>query len=153
LTFVPTIVNGTPLTPSTTMVVVSEVPIITHVQPIVNTQPIAMNPFGSLFHYNIQSIPTTSSPFSYGMPNFTSQFSSSIPTSNLNTSIGLGGMAPPHIPFLFGISNIPQMAPMVGGLPPFHPRSNPGLNTPGWSGQPGRQVVSYGPSFTPTSFA
>jgi hypothetical protein len=151
---IPTIVNGTPSTPSTTMVVVSEVPIITHVRPIVNTQPIAMNPFGSLCHssgYNIQSIPMTSSPFSYGMLNFTSQFSSSIPTSNLNTSIGLGGMAPPHTPFSFGGAHIPQMTPTVGGLPPFHPGSNPGPNAPGWSGQPGGQAVAYGPSFTPTS--
>jgi hypothetical protein len=79
---IPTIVNSTPSTPSTTMVVVSEVPIITHVHPIVNAQPIAMILFGSLCHslgYNIQSIPTASSPFSYGMPNFTSQLSSSIP--------------------------------------------------------------------------
>jgi hypothetical protein len=57
---IPTIVNGTPSTPSTTMVVVLEVPIITHVHPIVNTQPIATTYFGSLCHssgYNIQSIP------------------------------------------------------------------------------------------------
>jgi len=64
---IPTIVNGTPSTPSTTMVVVSEVPIITYARPIVNTQPIAMNPFGSLGHspsHNVQSIPMVSSPFS-----------------------------------------------------------------------------------------
>jgi hypothetical protein len=75
LTPIPTIVNGTHSTPSTTMVVVSEVPIITSAHPIVNTQPIAMNPFGSLCHslgYNVWSIPMASSPFSYGMPNFTS---------------------------------------------------------------------------------
>jgi hypothetical protein len=34
---VPTIVNNTPLEPSTTMVVVLYAPIITHVRPIVNT--------------------------------------------------------------------------------------------------------------------
>jgi hypothetical protein len=136
------------------MVVVSEVPIITLVHPIVNTQPIAINPFGSLCHslgYNIQSIPTTSSPFSYGMSNFTSQFSSSIPTSNLNTSIGHGGMAPPHTPFSFGGAHIPQMTPTIGGLPPCHPRSNPGPNDPRWSNQPSGQATAYGPSFTPTS--
>jgi hypothetical protein len=42
---------------------------------------------------------------------------------------------------------------MIGGLPPFHPGSNPSLNSPGWSSQPGKQVVSYGFSFTPTSSA
>jgi hypothetical protein len=71
----PTIVNGTPSTPSTTMVVVSEALIITNVDPIVNAQPISMNPFGSLGHspgYNVQSISMASSPFSYGMSNFTS---------------------------------------------------------------------------------
>jgi hypothetical protein len=107
---IPTLVNGTPSTPPTTMVVVSEVPIITPIRPIVNTQHIVMNPFRPLFHssgYNTQSIPTTSIPFSYGMPNFTSQFSSSIPMSNTNTSIGLGGMATPHIPFSFGGAHIP----------------------------------------------
>jgi hypothetical protein len=46
---IPTIVNGTPSTPSTTMVVVSEVPVITPIQPMVATQPIVTNPFGSLF--------------------------------------------------------------------------------------------------------
>jgi hypothetical protein len=122
---IPTIVNSVPSTPSTTTVVVPTVPIITPIQPMVATQPIVMNPFGSIFctpGYNTQSIPMTSSPFSYGMSNFTLQFSSSIPTSNPNTSIGLGGMAPPHIPVSFGGAHIPQMTPTVGILPPFHPR-------------------------------
>jgi hypothetical protein len=144
---IPTIFNGTPLTPSTTMVVVPEVPIITHACTVVNYQPIAMTPFGSLCHslgYNIQSIPMASSPFSYGMPNLTSQFSSSIPTSNPHTSIGLGGMAPSHTPFSFGGAHIPQTTPTVGGLPPFHPRSNLGPNALRWSGQPGGQDASYG---------
>jgi hypothetical protein len=151
---IPTIVNGTPSTSSTAMVVVSEVPIITHIHPIVNTQPIPMNPFGSLRHslgYNIQSIPMASSPFSSGMPNFTSQFSSSIPTSTLNTSIGLGGMDPPHTPFTFGGAHIPQMTPIVGGLPPFHPGSNLGPNASGWSSQHSRQAIVYDLSFTHTS--
>jgi hypothetical protein len=94
-----------------------------------------------------------SSPFSYGMSNFTSQFSSSIPSSNLNTSIRLGGMAPPHTTFSFGDSHIPQMTPAVGGLPPFNPGSNPGPNALRRSGQPHGQVVAYGPSFTPTTSA
>jgi hypothetical protein len=69
-----TIVNDTPSTPATTMVVVTKEPIITVSHPIVNAQPISMNPFWSLGHspyYNVQSIPMASSPFSYGMPNFT----------------------------------------------------------------------------------
>jgi hypothetical protein len=154
LTPIPTIVNGTPSMPSNTMVVVLEVPIITHVRPVVNTQPIVTNPFGSLFSssgYNNYSIPTTSIHFSYGMPNFTSQFSSSIPTSNPNPSIGPGGMDPPHIPLLFGGAHIPQMNPTVGRLHSFHPGSNPSLNVPGWSNQPGGQATAYVLSFTPTS--
>jgi hypothetical protein len=125
LTPIPTIVNGTPSTPSTTMVVVSEVHVITPIQPVVATQPIVTNPFGSLFGssgYNTQSIPMASIPFSYGMLNLTSQFSSSIPLMNTNPSIGLGGMDPPHIPLSFGGAHIPQMTPMVGIQPPFHPR-------------------------------
>jgi hypothetical protein len=80
------------------------------------------------------------------MHNFTSQFSPSILASNPNTSIGLGGIAPSHILVSFGGPHIPEMNPMIGRLPPFHPSSNPGLNTLGWSGQLGRQVVSYVPS-------
>jgi hypothetical protein len=90
----PTIVNGTPSTLSTTMVVVSGEAIIIVSQPIVKNQPIATNSFGSLGHsprYNVQSIPMDSNPFSYGMPNFTSQFSNSILAAGLNASIGLGG--------------------------------------------------------------
>jgi hypothetical protein len=75
LTPIPTIVNGTPLTPATSMVVVPEVPIITMAQLIVNAKATASNPFGSLGHssgYNVQSIHMASSPFSYGMAKFTS---------------------------------------------------------------------------------
>jgi hypothetical protein len=67
--------TGSPSTPATTMVVVPEAPIITMARPIVNAQYIASNPFGFVGHspsYNIQSIPMASSPFSYGMSNFTS---------------------------------------------------------------------------------
>jgi hypothetical protein len=46
---IPTVANGTPSTPSTTTVVVPEVPVITLVRPVVGTQPIVMNPFWSLF--------------------------------------------------------------------------------------------------------
>jgi hypothetical protein len=142
-TAIPTIVNDTPLTHSTTMVVVSKVPIITLVCPVLNSQPIATNPFGSLCHssgYNIEYIPMASSHFSFGMPNFTSQFSSSILAYNPNTSIGLGCMATSHTPFSFGFL-------------PFHLGSNPSPNDPRWSGQPGRPVDAYSPSFKYTSSA
>jgi hypothetical protein len=118
----------------------------------VNTQPIATNPFGSLGHspgYNVQSIPMASSPFSYGMPNFTSQFSNSIPAAGTNASIGLGGTTPPYTPFSFGGTHVPQMTPTIGGIPPFNPGSNPVAS--GWSNQPGGQATAHIPSFTPTS--
>jgi hypothetical protein len=67
----------------------------------------------------------------------TSQLSSSIPTTNANPSFGPGGMAPPHTPLSFGGGHIPQMNPTVGGQPPFSSGSNPSLNAPGWSTQPG----------------
>jgi hypothetical protein len=149
---IPTIVNGTLSTPSTTMVVVSEVPIITYAHSIVNTQPIAKNPFGSLCHslgYNVQSIPMASSPFSYSILKFTSQFSNSIPTANTNTSIGIGGTMPPHTLFLFGGTHVPQMNPTIGGFPLVNLGSNP--VTSRWSNQPSGQATTYGLSFTPTS--
>jgi hypothetical protein len=151
-TLIPTIVNGTPSTPATSMVVVPEAPIITIAQPIVNAHATASNPFGSLGHssgYNVQSIPMASSPFSYGMPNFTSQFSSSIPVVGPNASIRLGGSTPPYTPFSFGGSQIPQMTPNMGGMPAFNPGSN--LPTFGWTNQPGGQASAQVPSYNPTS--
>jgi hypothetical protein len=92
-----------------------------------------------------------SSPFSYGMPNFTSQFSTSILAYSSNTRIGLGGTTPPHTPFLFGCTHVPQMTHTFGGFPPFNPVSNPIPNDSGWSNQLGGQAKTYGPSFTLTS--
>jgi hypothetical protein len=86
----------------------------------VNTQPIFMNPFGSLGHsprYNVQSILMASSPFSYGMSNFTSQFSNSIQVAGPNASIGFGSTTPPYTSFSFGGSHIPQETPTDGGIP------------------------------------
>jgi hypothetical protein len=60
-------------------------------------------------------------------------------------------MDPPHTPFSFGASHVPQTNPTVRGLPPINPGSNPGPNAYGWSDQPRGQVVAYGPSFIPTS--
>jgi hypothetical protein len=71
----PTIVNGTPSTPATTILVDPKAHIITIPWSILNAQSLASNHFGSLGHslgYNVQSIPMVSSPFSYGMPKFTS---------------------------------------------------------------------------------
>jgi hypothetical protein len=149
---IPTIVNGTPSTRATSMVIVSEVPIITIARPIVNAQATASNPFGSLGHspgYNIQSIPMASSPFYYGMPNFTSQFLSSIPVVGLNSSIGFGGSTPPYTPFSFGGSQIPQMTPNMGGMPTFNLGTNP--PTSGWNNQLGGQASVQVPSYNPTS--
>jgi hypothetical protein len=95
---------------------------------IVNAQATASNPFVSFGHspgYNVQSIPIASSPFSYGMPNFTWQFSSSIPVASPIASIGLGGSTCPCTPFLFGGSQIPQMTHNMGGVPAFNPGTNP----------------------------
>jgi hypothetical protein len=146
------IVNGTPSTPSTTMVFLLEAPIINVAYPILNSQPISTNPFGSLGHslgYNVQSILMASIPFSYGMPNFTSQFSNSTPVVGPHASIGIGGTTPPYTLFSFGGSQIPQTTPTMGGIPSF----NTGSNTIafGWSNQPSRQASSQVLSFTLTS--
>jgi hypothetical protein len=92
-----------------------------------------------------------SSPFSYGMPNFTLQFSNSIPTVGSNARIGLGGNTPLYTPFSFDRSQIPQMTHYMGGMASFNPRSNP--PTSGWNSQPGRQVSTQVPSNYPTSSA
>jgi hypothetical protein len=149
---IPTIVNGTPSTPPTSMVLVPEAPIITMARPIVNVEATTSNPFGSLGHssgYNVQSIPMASSPFSYDIPNFTSQFLNSIPVASPNASIGLGGSTPPYTPFSFGGSQIHQMNPNMGGIPTFNPRSNP--STYGWNNQSGGQASAQVSSYNPTS--
>jgi hypothetical protein len=131
---------------------VSKEPIITVVFPIVNAQSLASNPFRSLGHspgYNVQSIPMASSPFSYGMSNFTSHFSISILVVVPNSSIGLGGTKPTYTPFSFGGSQIPQTTPNMGGIPSFNPESNPLAF--GWRNQPGGQSSSQVPSYTITS--
>jgi hypothetical protein len=90
----------------------------------VNAQSTALNPFGPLGHslgYNVQSIPMDSSPFSYGMPNFTSHFLNAIIVVGPNSSIGIGGTTPPYTPFSFGGSQIPQTTPNMGGIPSFNP--------------------------------
>jgi hypothetical protein len=151
---IPTIVNGTPSIPATSMVVVLEAPIITMARPIFNSHATTSNPFGSLGHslgYNVQSIPMASSPFSYGMLKFTSQFLNSILAAGPNASVGLGGSAPPYTPFSFGGSQIPQLTPNMRGIPTFNPRSNP--PTFGWNSQPGGQASTQVPSYNPTSSA
>jgi hypothetical protein len=113
-------------------------------RPIVNASSLASNPFVGFGHspgYNVQSIPMASSPFSYGMPNFTSQFSTAIPAAGPNASLGLGGTTPPYTPFLFGGSHIPQTNPKIGGVPFSNPGSNPSMV--GWNNPAGRQVPPY----------
>jgi hypothetical protein len=147
LTPIPTIVNGTPSTLATATVAVSEAYIDTMARPVVNASSLALNHFGGLGHspgYNVQSIPMASSQFSYGMPNFTSQFSTANPVVGPNASIGLGGTTPPYTPILFGGSHIPQTNPNVGSVPSLNPGSN--SFTVGWNNPAGRQVLPYIPT-------
>jgi hypothetical protein len=90
-----------------------------------------------------------SSPFSYGMLKFTSQFSNGILIVVPNDSIGLGGTTPPYTPFSFGSSQIPQTTPNMGGIHAFNPGSNP--LTFGWNNQLGGQDSTQVSSYTPTS--
>jgi hypothetical protein len=90
-----------------------------------------------------------SSSFSYGMPNFTLQFSNSIPVVGPNASIGLGGTTTPYTPFSFGGSQIPQMTPTMGCIPSFNLGSNPIAS--GWSNHPGGQNSAQVSSFILTS--
>jgi hypothetical protein len=84
-----------------------------------------------------------SSLFSYGMPNFTLQFSTTIPADGHITSLGLRGTTPPYTPSLFGGSHIPQENPNVGSVPNLNPGSNP--STIRWNNLAGGQVPSYIP--------
>jgi hypothetical protein len=114
--------------------------------PVINASSLASNPFGSFGHspsYNVQTIPMATSPFSYGMPSFSSPFSTSIPTADHNASLGPGGTTPPYTPFLFGNSHVPQENPNVGSLPSLNTGSNP--STTRWNNQAGEQVPPYIP--------
>jgi hypothetical protein len=89
---------------------VSEAYTGTMAQPLVNSLSLASNPFGGFGHspsYNFQTIPMATSPFSYGMPSFTSQFSTAIPVVGHNASPGIGCSTPPYTPFSFGNSHVP----------------------------------------------
>jgi hypothetical protein len=141
-----TIVNCTPSTPASATVTVSKAFTGTMAQPIVNALSLASNPFGGFGHslsYNVQTIPMATSPFSYGMPSFTSQFSIAIPAASHYASLGPGGTTPPYTPFPFGISHVPQVNPNVGSVPFLNPGSNP--STTGWNNQAGGQVLPYIP--------
>jgi hypothetical protein len=127
-------------------VAVSEAYTGTMARPVVNASSLASNPFGGFGHspsYNVQTIPMATSPFSYGMPSFTSQFSTAIPAAGHNASLGLGGTTPPYTPFPFGSSHVPQVNPNVGSVPFLNPGSNP--STAGWNNQAGGQVPPYIP--------
>jgi hypothetical protein len=142
----PTIVNDTPSTPATATVAVPKAYTGTMARPIINAYSLASNPFGGFGHspnYNVQNIHMASSPFSYGMPNFTLHFLTTIPTAGPNTSFGLGGTTPPYTPFPFGGSHIPQENHNVGSVPILNPGSNP--STTGWNNPAGGQVPPYIP--------
>ena len=82
----------------------------TMARPVFNASSLTSNPFGVFGHspsYNVQSIPMASSPFSYGIPNLTSQFSTTIPAAGPNVSFRIGGTTPPYTHFLIGGSHIP----------------------------------------------
>jgi len=116
-------------------------------QPIVNALFLASNPFGGFGHspsYNVQSIPMDSSPFLYGMPKFTSQFSTSIPAVDPNASFGLEGTTPLYTLFPFGGSHIPQTNPNVGSVYFSNHGSNPSMV--GWNNPVGGQVLPYFPT-------
>jgi hypothetical protein len=101
--------------------------------------------------YNAQSIPLGSNPFPFGMSNMTLHISSSMSTSNVNTSFGLGGTFPPYSPFPFGGGHIPQSFPTVGGwnLPSSAP--NPLYSFQGWNEQMGGVSTAYISSVYPLS--
>jgi hypothetical protein len=148
------VIRGIPLNPSSSTVWVSEVPSSSATQPVSSTQPTGMNPFRSLFgmsSHDSQLIPLASNPFSFGMPEMTSQISSSFSTTSVNPSFGYGGTMPNYFPFSFGGGHIPQENPTVGGWNPLSFPPNPSLNSPIWSAQSGRQFTSYIPSFIPSS--
>jgi hypothetical protein len=90
-----------------------------------------------------------SSPFSYGISNFTLQFLNAIPAASPNANIRLGGTTFPYTPFSFGGSQIPQTIHNMGGITTFNLGSNPLAS--GWNNQPGRQASSQVLSYTPTS--
>jgi hypothetical protein len=141
---IPTIVNGTPSTPTTSTVAVSDAYTSTMARPVVNVSSLAWNPFGGFGHlsgYNVQSIPMASISFYYGMPNLTSHLLTSIPDVGPNASLGLGGTTPPYTHFLFGGSHIPQTNPNLGSVPFLNPGSNPSIV--GWNNPAGKQVLPY----------
>jgi hypothetical protein len=142
----PTIINGTPLTPISITVAVMEAYTGTMARPLVNASSLPSNPFGGFVHspsYNVQTIPMASSPFSYGIPNFTSYFSTAIQAAGHNASLGLGGTTPPYTPSLFSGSHIPQANPNVGTIPILKPRSNACMD--GWNNPASGQVLPYIP--------
>jgi len=128
------VISGIPLTPSSSTMGVLEIPASSATQPMGSTRTIGTNPFEYIFGmpgHNSQSIPSVSNPFSFGIPNMTSQLSSSIPTANANPSFGPGGMTPLYAPLSFGVCHIPQTNPTVGGWPPLSFGPNPSLNAHG----------------------
>jgi hypothetical protein len=84
-----------------------------------------------------------STPFSYGIPNLTSHFSTAIPTTGHNSSFGLRRTTPPYTPFPSDSSHIPQVNPDVGSVLVLNLGANP--STVGWNNPVGGQVFPYIP--------
>jgi hypothetical protein len=148
------VISGVPSTPLSSMVWILEAPSSNATQPMVSAQPMGTNPF--VFPYGMpnhstQSIPSATNPFSYGMPDMTSHFSSSVSLSHVNPSFGSGGMMPPYTPFSFGGGHIPQSNPTVGGWNPPSSGPNPSFTFPGSSAQMGGPSTSYISSIIPSS--
>jgi hypothetical protein len=148
------IFSGVPSNPASSMVWMPENTLLNTSKPMVSSQPTRMNPFvfprGSS-DYSTQLMLGASNPFSFGMPDMKSHFSSFVSMTNINPSFGFGGMMPPYVPFSFGGGHISQVTPTVGGCNPPSSRTNPIFNTPGWSAQMGSQFTSYIPSVIPPS--
>jgi hypothetical protein len=80
-----------------------------------------------------------------------SHLSSSVSSSYVNPSFGLGGMLPPYSPFSVGEICIPQLNPMVGGWNPPSSGPNPSFIFLGSSAHRGGSFTSYIPSIYPSS--
>jgi hypothetical protein len=118
------IVSGVPLNLASSMVCIPKNPLLNTFQSMVSSQPMRMIPFvlpGSSSDHNTQSMPWASYPFSFGMPYMTSRMSSSVSTTNVNSSFDSRGMMPPYVPFSFCGGHIPQPYPTIGGWNPPSP--------------------------------
>ena len=52
--------------------------------------------------------------FTFGMPNITTSISSSVPGSNVDLGVGMGGMSSPYLAHRLVSGHIPPSTPFVG---------------------------------------